>query len=108
MLDWKARISIRALPSSDSRSNVEPPSESNLDQTLAQNLCYACYTMLTSRSPRSGAAPPEGVVLPLWASPVAIEPPAVHADEVEGELVNTKVMDRGAMKEAIGDFLLDE
>lgn len=114
VFDWKARISIRTLPSSTAPPDTEaiPPASDDPANTLAPHLCYACHTMLTSRSPRSIVPPPGGTALPLWAGPgpqglseglLDVEP-----DGIEGELRATKGMDRSDMKEAISDFLLDE
>ena len=115
VLDWKARISIRALPShdvnQDDRSGDTLEALNDRLKSLADDLCYACHTMLTSRSPRS-SAPAEGVVLPLWvdknSSSLFSQRETVVGDSIEGELTVTRALDRASMRDSIGEFLLDE
>ena len=114
VLDWKARISIRTLPSREAERDDDGESKidalNNRMRGLADNLCYACHTMLTSRSPRSQTSTPEGVVMPVWVNSnsfASLQEGVGVKMTPEGGLIS-RMMDRVSMKDSIDKFLLDE
>ncbi|KAF8905111.1 hypothetical protein CPB84DRAFT_1677063 [Gymnopilus junonius] len=128
---WKSRISIRSYQevSSAVSGNTRPPhlteeeitnlTKSSLDITptsdhpfsLTPLLCYACHTLLTSRSSRGLAASlPQGqstgdVPLPLWVRSSADMAISAHSHESVPLAVK---MSRREMEKEISEFLLSD
>ncbi|KAF8656243.1 hypothetical protein AX16_002679 [Volvariella volvacea WC 439] len=104
--EWKSRISIRAYDANSLPPHVPSSALSMLDQLhqsnsllgLTPRLCYACHTMLTSRSSRG--IPPSAnashTPMPVWVNEV-----------VMSDAVRLKKMNDSQMRDAIADFLLD-
>lgn len=68
VLDWKARISIKSLPGNEAVDEQSGPAGESVEQ-LAPLLCYACHSMLISRSSKSVAPKVDQVVpVPIWVS----------------------------------------
>ncbi|KDR76276.1 hypothetical protein GALMADRAFT_225964 [Galerina marginata CBS 339.88] len=131
---WKARISIRSYQEASSAvsGNTRPPhlteeeianltnpslaaaSTSVPSPSLTPRLCYACHTLLTSRSSRGTATSlPVGqsvdsVPLPFWVRST-VDPATRHdGHESEAEVMRSTKMSRTAMKGQISEFLLPD
>lgn len=130
VLEWKARISIRSLDPIDGTSTTAPPlqlpklqdmQDAPPKPTLALQLCYACHTHLTSRTPRPRESAKglnlSTVVLPMWTSASLANTAASkgqngsNENESRGggdEVWRTQKMDREEMRGAVEAFLLDD
>ncbi|CAA7267029.1 unnamed protein product [Cyclocybe aegerita] len=129
--EWKSRISIRSYSEASSAvsgntrpphlneeeiSNLTKPSASSTpaNSSLTPHLCYACHTLLTSRSNRGTSAPlptgraAEKISLPVWvnATLAASRSPGGDEDSTPGEVVQTIKMRRVDMKSQISELLL--
>ena len=83
MLDWKARTAIRSIGKADDDvlADAEPGA--------ATELCYACHTMMTSRSRGRGAANDVTIPLPHWTG-------------------TTLAQRRAEMHAQVAEFIIDE
>ncbi|KAH8118228.1 hypothetical protein DFH11DRAFT_1573124 [Phellopilus nigrolimitatus] len=130
VLDWKSRISIRSVDELKTQhDNVThlPPSFSFHAETdevlkpalsispispirsLSPRLCYACHTLLTSKSPRFNADLPREVCLPAWTSARLMEGSSIENAEAgtDAEVWKAKAVSRDEMRSAVGEFLLE-
>ncbi|KAJ3506638.1 hypothetical protein NLJ89_g6759 [Agrocybe chaxingu] len=131
---WKSRISIcsysEASPavSGNTRpshlteeeiSNLTKPSVSSIPaaSSLTPHLCYACHTLLTSRSSRGTSAPlPPGqaagnISLPVWVNATLAASRSPGDDEdltLDEDVIQTIKMSRADMKSQISEFLLPD
>ncbi|KAI5117963.1 hypothetical protein M0805_001624 [Coniferiporia weirii] len=108
VLDWKSRISIRSLDGSP-RQQTEPTSPplplgpQTHTRMLSPHLCYACLTLLTSKSSRSNIPLANSSVrLPMWT----IE--RLLRDREAGEVRKAGIMGKDEMKSVVDEFLLEE
>jgi len=134
--DWKARISIRSYHEASSAvsGHTRPPhltedEISNLTKlpinsspatsnsaSLTPRLCYACHTLLTSRSSRGTSSVPTGstldnVPLPLWVHPTIGSAGSGGPIDNRGEAdegTHSVKLSRKDMESQIADFLLPE
>lgn len=112
ILEWKAHISIRSLLTDPDEIKQEQE-QSQSSQRLTPSLCYACHTMLTSKSSRSTQSAGDRTVrLPEWTlSRLNRERRGVSGDEDNAKdvmLETSRLLTEEEMKRTIGDFLLDE
>ncbi|KZW02942.1 hypothetical protein EXIGLDRAFT_759644 [Exidia glandulosa HHB12029] len=80
VLEWKTRTAIRSFSSDSEQDKTE-------GTAVAEELCYACHTMLTSRARVRGPSDVEQVLpVPSWTSSTI----------------------RARMRESVKDFILDD
>jgi len=132
--DWKARISIRSYhdASCSVSGNTRPPhlteeeisslTKSPIDSnpfgkvsvSLTPRLCYACYTLLTSRSSRGTFSPGKtsnNIPLPLWIHPTIglANPGGIFDSQDEADEGTRPVkLNRNDMESQIAEFLLPD
>ncbi|KAH9481406.1 Cytoplasmic tRNA 2-thiolation protein 2 [Psilocybe cubensis] len=136
--EWKSRISIRSYQEARSAvsgntrpSHLTEDEITNLTKTstlgstptvpsLTPQLCYACHTLLTSRSSRATIAslPPgqslDNIPLPLWVQSTIEklrqqEREQEHAEhDSHPDLAQGVKLSRSEMREQIAEFLLPE
>jgi len=132
--DWKARISIRSYHEASSTvfGDTRPPhltedEISNLTKfpissspatsspaSLTSRLCYACHTLLTSRSSRGTSSIPAGntsndVPLPLWVHPTIGS--TAFGGPIQGEAdeeMRSVKLSRKDMESQITNYLLPD
>ncbi|KIM39810.1 hypothetical protein M413DRAFT_446735 [Hebeloma cylindrosporum] len=132
---WKARISIRSYHEASSAvsGKSRPPhltedeisnltkfpvnssSATSNSASLTARLCYACHTLLTSRSSRGTSSNPAGnssdVPLPLWVHPTIGSADAGNPVDNQGEAdegTRSVKLSRKDMESRIADFLLPD
>ncbi|KAF4614224.1 hypothetical protein D9613_007796 [Agrocybe pediades] len=131
--EWKAQISIRSYHNASGAvtGNTRPPhlsedeiasltksdpydsSSSSPLHSLTPHLCYACHTLLTSRSSRGTAAltsaqESDKVTLPLWTRSTLDHLNQHHASATSISSLPKWKMSQSEMREQIKDFLLPD